>query len=268
MTTAPKAPLIEPLESRTLFAVGLPGTPVLTVNVPFFSEKSYVSGQKTPTLRVPVNVANDGTGTAPGVGDILLFASTDQTLSPDDAQLTPRAVPRALGIPAGRNRTFQIPVTSLPVNLNGAYFILASVTTRAGLSGSAASTSTINVSPATVDLSAEIAHVPTNARVNGFLPVRLLVGNAGNVTAKGRLEISFFASPNPDGTNPTELGSTTRPILIPSGKARTLVFNVKLTVGVTTGNQFIVATVDPSNTFNDPTLADNTAVSLTPVSIV
>lgn len=266
MPAASRGPLLETLESRTLLSVvGSPGTPDVVASVPAVFTKSYISGQQSPGLSIPVNLANNGTGTARGVEDIVLFASTDTTVSPDDAQLTPTPVKRAIAIGAGRNTTLKIPIKSLPANLNGSYFVIADVTGK--FSSSAVSANQVSITPATVDLSAAITRVPRTARLNGFVPVTLAVTNNGNINAKAKIEIDFAASPNADGSSGTSLGATQRAVLIRPGKTTTMHFSVKIPIGSPSGNQFITANVDSTNVLNDPNLADNFAVSLTPVSI-
>lgn len=265
MSAAGKGALIESLESRTLLStvVGGTGTPDVVATVPAVFAKSYLAGQRATGLSIPVNLQNKGTGAARGVEDIVLFASVDGTA--ETAQLTSRPVARAIGIPAGRNVTYKIPIPVLPENLDGSYFIIADVTGK--YATSAVSTTTISVTPATVDLSAAITHVPTAARLNGFVAVTLDVANEGNVRAAGRIEISFAESPNTDGSNSASLGSVERAVAIPASKHTVMHFAVKLPIGSASGNQYIVADVDTNNFFNDPNLANNTTVSLTPVSI-
>ena len=54
---------------------------------------------------------------------------------------------------------------------------------------------------------------------------------------------------------------------IQPGKHTTLHLKVPLAVGMPTGNQYIVANVDPANEFLDPLLGDNISVSVSPVGV-
>ena len=80
--------------------------------------------------------------------------------------------------------------------------------------------------------------------------------------------MGFGISETPDGsTVPVSLGSLTKRILLKPGKSSVIHFMVPLPLGIPTGNQYIVATVDPSNAFLDPNLANNINVGQAPVSI-
>ncbi|HWE02542.1 MAG TPA: CARDB domain-containing protein [Tepidisphaeraceae bacterium] len=251
---------IESLESRAYFSAGVP---VLTVTVPGPIAPTAISGQKFND-RIAVNVANGGTGKTTGRYTFTLLASADMTLDSGDSQIY--QVTRGLNVAAQRNKNTVLRVPSLPVNLDGSYFILAQVTgTQASAIGS--STSQIAITPAHVDLSDAITKVPTTARLGKKIPVTLVLTNNGNAPAKNVLDVAFADSPLPTGASPAALGTVSTHINLKANSSKTLHLKVTVPLGTLSGNQYIVATVDPSDVFNDTNLANNVTVSAAPVSL-
>jgi hypothetical protein len=252
-------PAVESLESRTL----LSGTPSLLVTVPGPIPASAIAGAKLND-RIEVNIANSGSDRLSGRATVTLYASPDGTFSSTDAQLG--TVTKNLIIPAGSNKNVVIKVATLPQNLDGNYFVLANVVapteTVEGVSRTA-----IDVSPAHVDLANAITSVPAAGHLGSTISVTLDVSNIGNETAKGTLATLFELSTSANGANPFQVATLTKHISITAGKSELLHLRVPVALGSPSGNQFIVAVLDPSNVFNDSNLANNTAISAAPVSL-
>jgi hypothetical protein len=253
-------PAIESLESRTLLSSS--GTPALLVTVPGPIPASAVAGAKVND-HVKVNIANDGTGKFSGRTTVTLYASPNGILSNTDAQLG--TVTRSLGIRAGTSKNVVIVVHTLPQNLDGDYFVLANVIaptqTVEGVSATA-----VVVSPAHVDLSNAITSVPGIGHLGHKINVTLDVTNLGNETAKGTLDTLFELSVNIGGSNPFQVATLTKHINLKAGGSVKLHLSVPVALGSPSGNQFIVAVLDPNDLFNDSNLANNTAISAAPVS--
>lgn len=156
-------------------------------------------------------------------------------------------------------------IGTLPASLNGSYFILANVISPTQTVMGVSKTSVV-ISPQHIDLGDAITSVPAVARLGGKISVALDVTNGGNETAKGTLAILFELSTASDGSNPVQVATLTQRINIKAGKSKVLHLHVPVALGAPSGNQFIAAVLDPANVFNDTNLANNTAISTTPVS--
>jgi hypothetical protein len=254
----PQRATIESLESRAL----LSGTPALRVSVPGPIPVAAIAGAKVND-RIKVNIANDGTGKFSGRTIVTLYASPDGTYSSVDAQLS--GVTSSLSIPAGTNRTVFIKVAKFPQTLSGEFFLLANVITPTQTIVGV-STAKVDVSPPNIDLSDAITSVPSVVHLGGKMNATLNVSNHGNETATGTLGTLFALSTNSDGSNPFTVATLTKHINLKPGATTKLHLSVPVALGSPSGNQFIVAVVDPSDVFNDSNLANNTAVSTSPVS--
>lgn len=261
-SVATRIPAIEALETRSLLSAAL------TVTVPGPIPGNVVAGQ-TVNDSIAVNIANNGDATAKGPFSITLFASTDQVLSTDDAQIV--TVNKTLTIGVGKNKTVKVKVHAFPTNLNADYFIVAQVSgtgvNDTGIGANGVSTTTTHIGHEEIDLADSFIKVRPNGKAGKKIPVVLEIANDGNVKAKGPVVIDFGASATPNGANAFPLGSVSKNINIKNGKFIKLTLSVPLPIGIATGNQYLTATVDPTNTFNDPNLANNTTVSASAVSV-
>jgi hypothetical protein len=254
---APRSPVIESLESRDY----LSSTLIVTVPGPLHA--SAVSGVVV-NERIAVDIANNGPDRFRGPLTITLFASTDQTLSDDDAQVAQRPLGAGFVIAAGRHRTLVVNVHAFPLNLDNNYFILGEVTPDGALG---ASNSTIQILPKRIDFSAAVPTIHHNGLVGHRLPVTVDVTNDGNVLARGNLAVNFGESTDMSGSSPANLATLSKHISIRPGKTQVLHFLVTLPLGIPTGNQFIVANVDPMDVYNDPNLLNNIGVSGSPITV-
>jgi len=249
---------IESLESRRL----LSGTPTLLVTVPGPVPASAIAGAKVND-HIEVNIANDGPGKLSGRTRVTLYASPNGAYSSSDAQLA--VLTKSLNIADGSNKDVALKVGSFPQNLDGNYFLLARVTTPTqtvqGVSGTATA-----VTPAHVDLSNAVTSVPPIGHLGGKISVNLDIKNLGNEIAKGTLDTLFELSASSDGANPIQAASLTSHIDLKPDASQKLHFSVPVALGSPSGNQFIVAVVDPNDAFNELPRTNNTAVSAVPVS--
>lgn len=139
---------------------------------------------------------------------------------------------------------------------------------NAPLNAVGVSATTISVTPQQTDLGVAFVKVPQNGHSSKTIGVTIDISNTGNVTAKGALEIDFSASQSPAlGGSLFALGPITKHISVKSGKTQRLHVRVPLTVGITTGNEYLVASIDPNHLFLDPNLANNIAISQSAVSV-
>jgi hypothetical protein len=251
-------PGIELLESRRL----LSGTPTLLVTVPGPVPASAIAGAKVND-HIEVNIANDGPGKFSGRTSVTLFASPTGTYSSTDAQLT--VVTKSLSIPDGTSKDVELKVAAFPRNLDGNYFLLASVTTPTqtvqGVSGTE-----IAVTPAHVDLSNAITSVPATGHLGSKISVNLNIKNLGNEIADGTLDTLFELSQSSDGADAVQVATLTSHINLKPNASEKLHLSVPVALGSPSGNQFVVAVLDPNDVFNESPTSNNTAVSAVPVS--
>jgi hypothetical protein len=255
-------PALECLESRTYFAAA----PIdINVTVPGPVPAGVLAGVKTHD-KISVNVANESETKGHGKILITLFASTDQTLSNDDAQLVAKG--EGLNLSAGANHSFAIPVKSYPQNLAGSYFILAKVSgTPVNLAlGSSVTAGTIE--QANIDLAGSVTKTPSTGHLGKKISISVQITNDGNIPAiKKDLNVSFGASATPDGASPFALGTIAKPIHLKPGQSKVIKYSIPLALNVPVGNDYIVVDVDPTNALLDPNLANNVVVGQSPVSI-
>ena len=253
---------IEQLEPRAYLSA-TPATIAVTVPGPI--PGSEIAGVVVND-RIGVNISDNDVVKAHGKATIALFASVDQTLSSDDAQLQDASVV-PVNIAPGRNHTFKIRVKSFPQNLNGTYYILAEVTGTGVNPAIASSTSTIAIEQAEIDLANTAVSAPLNGHAGHHIPVTVHLTNDGNIPAKGPLAVAFSLSATQDGASPVSLATLTRHINLKPGVSTVLHFSVPLALGIPTGNEYVVVNLDPSDAFLDSNLANNILVDQQPITI-
>lgn len=252
----PVRPAIESLESRAYFS--------LLVTIPGPLPTAEIAGV-TVNQKIAVNVANNGTASVKGPFNVAVFVSTSPTYGTDDSEVIEHSFGGSIG--QGRNRTFKLNVKAFPVNLNGDYYVLSEVSTGNGGGEIGVSTTTIAIAPKEIDLSDFVQTVPATGRIGHLLPVTVDVTNNGNVIAQGNLFVNFGESVSTTGSSPVNLGTLSKRIHIKPTATQVLHFMVPLPLGIPSGNQFIVADVDPGDVYNESNLTNQVAVSGSPVSL-
>lgn len=249
-------PAVEALESRQLLSS------TLLVTVPGPIPSSVIAGAKVND-RIGVSLANQGPDRANGVYTLTLFASPDSNVS-DGSEIA--TLTRHINITDGNNKTIFVKVPLFPQNLDGDYEILAQVSGPSTANVGVSSTP-VAVSPSHVDLSNDVVSVSSKGRIGQKFTAVLDVTNLGNAIANNTLTTTFALSSSSTGANPFTVASLNTHIRIKPGASKVLHFRIPVAPGSPSGNQFVVATLDPANVFNDSSLGNNTAISLTPVSL-
>ncbi len=255
--------MIEPLEPRTFFSVS---PAIINSEVTLLGRlpgASLVAGHSIRPLVQYVRITNTGATPIAGKTQIALKLSSD----PGGSAAGPIAadVTRSLNIKPGHRVTIALAIRRLPAQQTGALFILVEVTDSAGDIARAASVGTITVVPPTVDLAPVKLIVPTTARISRSTVVRVIVENNGNTAAIGPLMIDLQASTTRAiDTNSLDLGIDSRHVAI--GAGRKIILSLPVMLPTTGGPYFIVANVDPGNTFAETTLGNNEAVSAAAIS--
>jgi len=93
------------------------------------------------------------------------------------------------------------------------------------------------------------------------------VTNAGNVTVAHTVDVLLELSTSSDGSNPFQLANLNVHLDVKPGATQTFHLKVPIPAGAPGGNQYLVVVVDPGNVLGDVNLANNTAVSASPISL-
>ena len=114
-----------------------------------------------------------------------------------------------------------------------------------------------------VDLSGGFPNpTPSVLARGGKGTIRLDVINAGNVAARGRLQVTLYASTDSTGAaGVVPLLTTTKSVKIKPGSRQRLRLNFRVPTDLAAGTYFFSAAVDSANAFPEPNEADNLAVS-------
>jgi cyclophilin family peptidyl-prolyl cis-trans isomerase len=247
--------------------------PALTVSAPVHNltesfakltvPTSVVAGSKTNAVAV-VTITNTGNVASVGLDHISLYASTDGIAA--DGTLI-KTLNKKLSIKPGKSVNVTIPLGAYPLVSNGNYNIVAEVVDGYGATTQAASSSTVNIAAATADLSAVITDVPSTATTARPFAVTLVVSDAGNYTISKALDIAFALSSASTGVNAFAVETEVVKFNIKPGGSETLHLKVKLPSGTSSGSEYLTATVDSTDVLNDTNLANNFAVSTSPITI-
>ena len=79
------------------------------------------------------------------------------------------------------------------------------------------------------------------------------------------LPVLFEASTSARGSNPFQVATLTQKFNLNPGASATLHFSIPVASGSPTGHQYVVAVVDPMNSFKESNLSDKVSVSRNPV---
>ena len=118
-----------------------------------------------------------------------------------------------------------------------------------------------------VNLISVVDRVPATATLGSDMTVTVTITNNGNKTADGTLDVLFEESNSPTGTNGIMAAVLTKQIDLNPGDSTKVRYSVPLALGGPTGSKYIVAVVDPQDTFGEAITTDNVAVSRTAVDI-
>ncbi|HTK75952.1 MAG TPA: PQQ-dependent sugar dehydrogenase [Gemmataceae bacterium] len=235
--------------------------PTITTPLP-----SLVLGKERGHVIVRVNnVGNESADRPVAIG---LFLSSDGTLDAADPQLV--SVTKTLHVKPGAARSFKIKFT-YPVVNDGSYQVLAQADVANAIAESdetnnvAASDTAANVRKPVVDFSGTFqAPVPNAETRGGKGSVVLSVLNAGNIPARGPLQISLYASTDSTGAaGIVPLTTVTRPTGIKPGARRNIKLKFTTPQDLVPGTYFFSAAIDSANVFDEPNEGDNLAVSAT-----
>jgi hypothetical protein len=206
---------------------------------------AVVGGAK---LHGALTVALDNSGTAAEKGfTVHVYASTDTTLD-TTADTLVTSVVKPTTVNAGKVATLSIPITELPASLNGSYFLIVQTVDSASNTLTAATSSTVVVSPPFVSLAELITTTLPTTLVSDTTAkgtVTVDITNNGNVPSKGVTPIDVTLSETP-GLLGTTIVTSSKSYTINPGKSTKVVEQIKSTPALADGSYFIVEqTTDP-----------------------
>jgi hypothetical protein len=255
----------EPLEGRQLLAADLVATGIVG-RLP----QALISGERGRIPGLGVDVSNAGILDARGDVVFRLFASADGALDAGDPLLVEQS--RRLRLKAGKSTRVRLRFRDVPAGIpQGTYRLIALVDATNVIpednegNNVIASTGSISIGPAFVDLTATRAFVRPPLRGGRNSLLLLTVLNAGNDTAKGTgvVRVTF-----------TRVGEVTpgAPIDVPvkinikSQKTKQLRGRIAVPAGQAPGGYTVTATILSTLPFTDSNPSNNTAT--VPVTVV
>jgi hypothetical protein len=238
-------------------------SPLTTTVTGKLPSKALVAGERvTPAFNQIVTLANSGTTRVTGPVTIELLLGLTPTGEAGDPMVT--SISRRVNLAAGRSMRFPVLVKSMPTGANGDYFVVTQTTDPTGLLSTGASSGTITVKPAFVDLTGVAGNTPARAKAGRRITVPVTVTNAGNTQAKGPLDIDVVATST---TATVDLGTVTNRIVLNPGRRVRLLLVETLPTTMPAGTYTLNGTVDPNHAFNDPTITNNTFTAATPLVV-
>jgi hypothetical protein len=251
----------ESLESRTHFdlvptsVTGVPATLIATV---------------PNSDKVTVELKNTGTEKISGAYTVTLFASTGQSFSGPHTEIT--SVPETLSsLSAGSSKSISVSLGAFPDVQNGKYYVLAEITGSLAGSGDnvVASTSQVTITDPFIALTdTALLKGTTTVKPGGSGTVAVTVTNTGNITADGSLAVNIDYSTSSNGSAPNFLFTQEIAIDLTAGETKTFDITVPVNEDTPPGGYYIVAILDPDNTFQESnTTTQRTAVTPTPITV-
>jgi hypothetical protein len=278
MPMKPSSPRVvihtELLEGRQLLSGSMPvlaadestpGTlaPTVFVTLP----PTAVAGAKVKGATAIVSITNVAPDDYNAPVTVTLFASLDNVLQTDaDAQIL--TTTKNLKVASAGTADVEIKIPSLPNVPDGNYVVIAQVASATAGTGANASDDTILIAAPFVDLSGQFSAFPGSATKGKRTKASIAVANSGNVTARGTIPVTLATSTSIDGSNPTTFTTVNAKVSLKPGASKNVKLNFIVPPEVASGQYFVVATLDPSNTLGDRNDTNNTVLSTTVLNVV
>jgi uncharacterized membrane protein len=200
--------------------------------------------------------------------NIGLFVSSDTTVDGQDAAAT-APVTKQLRLKPGRTKKFRVRVRSLPAVPDGTYHVLAQVQPT-DVTGTtvAVSTQTVVIAAPFVDLRATITP-PTRPTLSpgGRGVTRMLVGNLGNVPARGTATVTLAVSGDATAGSDRPLITLPAGVRINPGRSKTYRLRFTVPLDLAPGSYHLVATLNPTTDPAEQVAENNTSVSAGPFTV-
>jgi uncharacterized delta-60 repeat protein len=205
-----------------------------------------------------VQISENSGDPASGTVKIDLYASPDGQV---DTGLTPfLVVPERINLKASQSRTFPVHYT-LPATA-GKVYLVANVDTGSlhelNANNNAAPTATsVQVAAPFVDLAGSNLISVGAPSAGKSATLSFSVTNSGNILARST-PVSILVTTNGTVASGTQIAEPTLVLsLLPNGLSRNYRLTFKIPSGLPAGTYTFILILDPANTLNDPTSADN-----------
>jgi subtilase family serine protease len=222
-----------------------------------------VIGGDPGSLRL--RITNTGTTRFTGPVSITLYASTDQTLTSDDTQITTVTLTK-VNLRAGGSRTVNVKFDYPTTLSDGSYYLIASIDeTGTNTAPADAVTETpANVAAANVDLSTTFNSTqPITVNPGHNDTAVITIQNVGNVTASGTVDLSLYASTDGAIDSSSELLTSipTHTIHVRPGKSITLRVTFVAPTDLSTGTYQLIASTTSNTNPADTNASNDVAVA-------
>jgi hypothetical protein len=236
----------------------LPASPL---TMEFLTPPASGIGGETTTARL--RLTNSTPIRFSGPVTVTLYASSDATVSADDAVVTTLTLPK-LNLRGLASRVLRLKVT-LPDNVaDGAYEFIASADATGTNTAPALATTNdpVTIESAKVDLATTFADVgPVTITPGRPATALVTIENSGNVPASGTLGLTLYGSADEtlDATDAIVTSLPARRIHIRPGKSISIRVRIPTADAGLNGANFIVASTTPSTTTPDADATDDVA---------
>jgi hypothetical protein len=211
-----------------------------------------------------LKITNNGTGAVKQKVAVMLLATTDGTLENSLATIGTTTV--SLNLKGGKSQTAHLTYTYPSGLAAGSYKIVAVIDSDNAVSetnklNNFVVSPAITIAPAFVDLTGTFKTVPKKASIGKSTSVSILVDNAGNSIAKGKISVALYESATPSLTGATLLGTfSNKAISIQGNGHQTVTLAGKLSSTATAGTEYFVAVLNTTNSITESNTANNTVV--------
>ncbi|HSZ54117.1 MAG TPA: fibronectin type III domain-containing protein [Tepidisphaeraceae bacterium] len=236
--------------------------PQLSAIVPTVDPKlpaSVLAGQKLAANLV-ITLANSALSNFTGSVKGVFYLSIDGTVDAGSIAL-PLSLTKSLNLKPHQKLALHLKLAAIPASVPaGTYHLLFQITDPTGAKNTV-DVATITVAPPQIDLTGVFSKVPLTETIGKKQTLTISVTNQGTTTATGMLPIVIDASP--DGalvSGAVQLLTTSKPINLRPGKSTKITLSFVASSAIPT-NSYLIAQLDPVNTFGDVDTANNTFTS-------
>jgi fibronectin type 3 domain-containing protein len=223
------------------------------------------AGQKLNT-NLAITLTNSAGSNFTGSVHGAFYLSSSGTMDANAISLS-LGLARSLKLKPHQKLALHLKLAAIPTSVPpGTYQLLFQITDSTSAKNTV-DVATITVAPPQIDLTGVFFKVPLAEKIGKKQTVKITVTNQGTTAAVGLLPIVLDASTDGalDGSAVPIL-RISRPINLRPGKSVKLALSFVATSPIPTGS-YLIAQLDPANTFGDVNVANNTFASLQPIVI-
>jgi hypothetical protein len=253
---------IEILESRQLLSAGAVFVPDstsaasgITPTILSHAAASVIAGQKLNATEM-ITLTNTSGSTLNGSFGAALYLSSTTSLN-SSSILLPESFGKTTTLKNGKAIKSTLKIASLSASVpTGKYYVVVQSTDPSDATATAASSSEISVSAPEVDLSGSFATAPTSVVVGNKAKVSLTLTEAGNIPVTS-LGILFVISIDGQLSDGFQLANVTAKVKLQPNKPMVVPISIPIPEGSATGQQYLVAVLDPQDLLNNVNTSNN-----------